>query len=106
MLHGPGFFQLITHPKLLDLAESLCGEELIASSVYRLRPKIPHYSYGAVPWHQDSAYFEPYCDRGLVLTVWIPLVDSDQRNGWLVGDSPRQSPPGCAAPAGRGQGLS
>ena len=83
VLHGPGFFQLITNPKLLDLAESLCGEELIASSVYRLRPKIPNYGYGAVPWHQDSAYFEPYCDRGLVLTVWVPLVDSDERNGCL-----------------------
>ena len=68
------------------MAESLCGEELIASSVYRLRPKIPHYNYGAVPWHQDSAYFEPYCDRGLVLTVWIPLVDTDEENGclWVI----------------------
>jgi ectoine hydroxylase-related dioxygenase (phytanoyl-CoA dioxygenase family) len=86
VLHGPGFFQLITNPKLLDVAESLCGEELIASSVYRLRPKIPNYDYGAVPWHQDSAYFEPYCDRGLVLTVWIPLVDANEENGclWVI----------------------
>ncbi len=86
ILHGPGFFRLIVNPKLLDVAESLCGEELIASSVYRLRPKIPHYNYGAVPWHQDSAYFEPYCDRGLVLTVWIPLVDANEENGcmWII----------------------
>ena len=41
VLHGPGLFELITNPKLLDVAESLCGEELVASSVYRLRPKIP-----------------------------------------------------------------
>jgi phytanoyl-CoA hydroxylase len=86
VLHGPGFFQLISNPKLLAVAESLCGPELIASSVYRLRPKIPHYGYGAVPWHQDSAYFEPYCDRALVLTVWIPLVDSNEQNGclWVI----------------------
>lgn len=86
VMHGAGFFQLITNPKLLDLAESLCGEELIASSVYRLRPKIPHYNYGAVPWHQDSAYFEPYCDLGLVLTMWIPLVDTCAENGclWVI----------------------
>lgn len=83
VLHGPGFFALITNPKLLDVAQSLCGDELIASSVYRLRPKIPDYHYGAVPWHQDSAYFEPYCDRSLVLTVWIPLVDADEENGCL-----------------------
>ena len=86
VLHGPGFFELITNPKLLDVAESLCGEELIASSVYRLRPKIPNYNYGAVPWHQDSAYFEPYCDKSLVLTVWIPLVDANAENGclWVI----------------------
>lgn len=86
VLHGPGFFALITNPKLLDVAESLCGEELVASSVYRLRPKIPNYNYGAVPWHQDSAYFEPYCDDALVLTVWIPLVDTNEHNGclWVI----------------------
>jgi len=86
VLHGPGFFALITNPKLLDVAQSLCGEELIASSVYRLRPKIPHFNYGAVPWHQDSAYFEPYCDQALVLTAWIPLVDTDAENGclWVI----------------------
>ena len=86
VLHGPGFFALITNPKLLDVAESLCGEELIASSTYRLRPKIPNYNYGAVPWHQDSGYFEPYCDKSLVLTVWIPLVDSNAENGclWVI----------------------
>jgi ectoine hydroxylase-related dioxygenase (phytanoyl-CoA dioxygenase family) len=86
VLHGPGFFRLITNPKLLDVAESLCGEELIASSVYRLRPKIPHYDYGGVPWHQDSACFEPCCDHSLVLTVWIPLVDTNQENGclWVI----------------------
>jgi phytanoyl-CoA hydroxylase len=82
-LSGPAFFGLITHPKLLDLAEALCGPEVIASSVYRLRPKIPNYNFGAVPWHQDSGYFEPYCDKSLVLTVWIPLVDATPERGCL-----------------------
>ena len=68
------------------MAESLCGQELIASSVYRVRPKIPNYGYGAVPWHQDSGYFEPYCDDALVLTVWLPLVDATPENGclWVI----------------------
>src|SRR5438270_159184 len=35
----PSFFGLMTNPNLLDVAEQLCGPELIASSVYRLRPK-------------------------------------------------------------------
>jgi len=70
----------------VDAAEQLCGPEVIASSVYRLRPKIPNYGYGAVPWHQDSSYFEPYCDNSLVLTAWVPLVDSNEENGcmWVI----------------------
>ena len=65
----PSFFGLMTNPKLLDVAEQLCGPELIASSVYRLRPKVRSHAWSEVPWHQDSGYFEPYCDHGLILTV-------------------------------------
>jgi len=36
-----------------------------------------------VPWHQDSGYFEPYCDLGLILTVWLPLVDATEERGCL-----------------------
>jgi ectoine hydroxylase-related dioxygenase (phytanoyl-CoA dioxygenase family) len=82
-LAGPAFFDLIRHPKLLDIAEQVCGPELIASSVYRLRPKIPNYDYGAVPWHQDSGYTEPYCDNALMLTVWLPLVDATEERGCM-----------------------
>lgn len=85
-LNGPAFFNLICNPRLLDMVEAFTGPEVIASSVYRLRPKIPHYNYGAVPWHQDSGYFEPFCDNGLVLTIWIPLVDTHADNGcmWVI----------------------
>ena len=79
----PAFFELIRYRPLLNIAESLCGPELIASSVYRLRPKLPNYGPGVVPWHQDSGYFEPYCDKSLILTCWIPLVDADASNGCL-----------------------
>jgi phytanoyl-CoA hydroxylase len=86
VLCGPAFFNLIRNEKLLDVAEALCGPELIASSVYRLRPKVPGHCNSAVPWHQDSGYFEPYCDKALVLTYWIPLVDATQDNGcmWVI----------------------
>src|ERR1700678_4499960 len=60
---GAAFFNLIRYPALHDIAEHLCGsDELIASSVYRLRPKIPNSIHSPVPWHQDSGYLEPYCD--------------------------------------------
>ncbi len=79
----PSFFNLMTNPKLLDVAEQFCGPEIIASSVYRLRPKVPSHSWSPVPWHQDSAYFEAYCDLGLVMTVWVPLVDATEERGCL-----------------------
>jgi phytanoyl-CoA hydroxylase len=86
VLSGAGIFGLITHPRLIDIAEQFCGPEVVASSVYRLRPKIPNYGYGAVPWHQDSSYFEPYCDDALVLTAWVPLVNATKENGclWVI----------------------
>jgi phytanoyl-CoA hydroxylase len=83
ILHGPGIFQLITAAPLIDVMEDLVGPEIIASSVYRLRPKIPNFGYGEVPWHQDSAYFEPFCDSHLIITAWVPLVDSDIENGCM-----------------------
>jgi phytanoyl-CoA hydroxylase len=82
-LATPGIFGLMTTPTLLDIAESLVGPEIIASSVYRLRPKLPGFWHGVVPWHQDSGYFEPYCDTSLILTVWIPLVDATVDRGCL-----------------------
>ncbi|MBI4558165.1 MAG: phytanoyl-CoA dioxygenase family protein [Candidatus Hydrogenedentes bacterium] len=86
VLSSPGIFHLISHPRLVDIAEVFCGPEVIASSVYRLRPKLPNYAYGAVPWHQDSGYFEPYCDHALVITAWVPLVDATEANGclWVI----------------------
>jgi len=85
-LSGPAFFNLIRHPRLLSIAEQMCGHELIASSVYRLRPKVPGHSSGEVPWHQDAGYTNPYCDRGLMLTVWLPLVDATADHGclWVI----------------------
>lgn len=82
----PAFFDLMRTPRLLDKVESLVGPEIIASSVYRLRPKVPHHHQSPVPWHQDSGYFEPYCDKALVLTVWLPLVEATEENGclWVV----------------------
>src|SRR5579862_8515317 len=45
-LAGPAVFDQIRNPKLLDLAEQFCGPEVIASSVYRLRPKVPGHRNG------------------------------------------------------------
>jgi hypothetical protein len=76
-------FDLIRHPSLLAAIESLVGPEIIASSVYRVRPKIPGKVRGVVPWHQDSGYFAAHCDTHLIVTCWVPLVDATQHNGCM-----------------------
>jgi phytanoyl-CoA hydroxylase len=81
--HGIEMFRVITHPKLLAVVESLVGPEIIGSSVFRVRPKIPGIGRGIVPWHQDSGYFMQLCDNQLILTCWIPLVDANTHNGCM-----------------------
>ena len=80
---GPAMFQMLTHPPLLSCVESIIGPTIIGSSVYRIRPKLPNWERGEVPWHQDSGYFMPHCDSHLIVTCWVPLVDATLENGCL-----------------------
>lgn len=80
---GEELFKVITHPKLIAKVESLVGPEIVGSSVYRIRPKVPDWAHGVVAWHQDSGYFARHCDDRLVLTCWMPLVDATVENGCL-----------------------
>lgn len=80
---GRAMFDLITHYRLLDAVESLVGPDIVGSSVYRIRPKVPGLDRGVVPWHQDSGYFAAHCDDNLIVTCWIPLVDATPENGCL-----------------------
>ena len=73
----------LRHPALLDCIEELVGVEIIGSSVYRVRPKVPAYDRGEVPWHQDSGYLLTHCDKDLMVTCWIPLIDATRDNGCL-----------------------
>ena len=80
---GPALFQMLVHSPLLSCIESLVGPTIIGSSVYRVRPKLPIWERGEVPWHQDSGYFLPHCDQYLIVTCWIPLIDVTTDNGCL-----------------------
>lgn len=79
----PAFFNVLVNPALLDVVGALVGPEIIANSVYRLRPKVPGHRKGAVPWHQDAAFLLPVCDKHLLVTAWIPLLDATVENGCL-----------------------
>jgi hypothetical protein len=80
---GAAMFDMVRHPPLLSCIQSIIGDEIVGSSVYRIRPKLPGDSHGEVPWHQDSGYTLSHCDTYMVVTCWIPLVDVSIQNGCL-----------------------
>ena len=81
--NGPAMLPCIRHAPLLSCIESLVGPDIVGSSVYRIRPKLPGWRRGEVPWHQDAGYTLAHCDRHLIVTCWVPLVDATLDNGCL-----------------------
>lgn len=80
---GPAMLAMLRHEPLLGCITSLIGPDIVGSSVYRIRPKMPRWERGEVPWHQDSGYFMAHCDTHLIVTCWVPLVDATLDNGCL-----------------------
>ncbi|MCP1307895.1 phytanoyl-CoA dioxygenase family protein [Paenibacillus tyrfis] len=78
----PGYFHLMSSPRILDAVESLIGGEIFCNPVYNVRPKVPGVAAGAVPWHQDKSYW-PDANANPVITVWISFVDATLENGCL-----------------------
>ncbi|HRW11080.1 MAG TPA: phytanoyl-CoA dioxygenase family protein [Caldilineaceae bacterium] len=88
-LRGAATFAFLRHPRLLDLAETFIGPEIICSPIQHVRPKLPS---GLTPrgsdphvvhWHQDAGVTWEEADPYFILTVWIPLVDATPENGCL-----------------------
>lgn len=78
----PGYFKLMSNPKILNVIEDLIGPEIFANPVYNVRPKVPKVAAGIVPWHQDKSYWSD-ANAAPVITVWIPFVDANFENGCL-----------------------
>ncbi|GDY11456.1 hypothetical protein LBMAG53_03330 [Planctomycetota bacterium] len=81
--HGPAMLTALRNDRLLEIISDLVGPQIIGSSVYRVRTKLPHHPKGEVPWHQDSGYLLPHCDRHRIITAWVPLVDANAANGCM-----------------------
>jgi len=76
-------FDMMRHPALLDVVEALVGPEIQATGAIALRPKVPNDKRTTVLWHQDSHYFGPDTAKQRLISVWIPLVDTDEKNGCM-----------------------
>jgi ectoine hydroxylase-related dioxygenase (phytanoyl-CoA dioxygenase family) len=90
---GPAVFNLLTNPRLLDVAESIVGPDIYSNPVQHIRMKLPKRavatgSYNGlvekVIWHQDNGVILPEADESTILTVWLPLSDATVENGCLA----------------------
>ena len=82
-LKTKGMFQILTHPTLLAIVESLIGPEILAHPQFNLRAKLPDQDEGVVPWHQDLGYLQPDAEGTFMVNFWIPLVDATPENGCM-----------------------
>ena len=80
---GPQLHALITHPAIADALEPHLGPNISFNGDYHLRPKMPESEATAFPLHQDSQYYGKPSQHAHIITVWIPLVDVDEKNGCL-----------------------
>lgn len=86
-------FNLLRHPRLLDIAEQFVGPEVLSNPIQHTRIKPPERMVPAqaknglvvrVGWHQDQGVATPEQDEVPVLTVWLPITDATVENGCLA----------------------
>jgi phytanoyl-CoA hydroxylase len=79
---SPTLRDFAAHPAILDILHDLVGDDVRLywdQSVYKKWQKPQEF-----PWHQDNGY--TYIEPQQYLTLWLPLVDVDERNGcpWIA----------------------
>ena len=82
---GEATFNFLKNPKILDLAESFVGSEIVCNPIQHIRPVLPKRESQRLPtpWHQDAGVCWPDTDPYFMLTIWIPIVDATLENGCL-----------------------
>ena len=88
------FNHLLTHPNILDIAETVIGTpELYSNPIQHTRIKPPQ---SALPstivdsnvartgWHQDEAVLTDDATDTTMLTVWVAMTDATVQNGCMM----------------------
>ncbi|MBL8553633.1 MAG: phytanoyl-CoA dioxygenase family protein [Phenylobacterium sp.] len=79
---SPALAAFAAHPAIKDVVHDLIGPDVRLywdQAVYKKTEKPQDF-----PWHQDNGY--AFVEPQQYLTLWIPLVDVDERNGcpWIA----------------------
>lgn len=86
-------FNLLRHPRLLDVVEHFVGPEVYSNPIQHTRIKPPERMVPPqarngivtrVGWHQDQGVATPEQDDVPVLTVWLAITDATVQNGCLA----------------------
>ena len=82
---GEATYNFLKNPKILDLAESFVGSEIMCNPIQHIRAVLPkrEAQREPTPWHQDAGVCWPDTDPYFMLTIWIPIVDATLENGCL-----------------------
>jgi len=89
---GPATFNMMRHPRLLDLVEDLIGPEITSNPIQHVRIKPPatdmkdgeHRAHiTKTLWHQDRGVTQEVADDTNMITVWIAVNDATIENGCL-----------------------
>jgi len=90
---GPAVFGLLTHPAILDIAESILGPEVVSNPVQHARIKPPESALNAsgkgnsnmarTGWHQDAAVVLEHAEISPILTVWVAMTDATPQMGCM-----------------------
>lgn len=113
---GPAVFNLLTHPSILDIAQSIVGEEIVSNPVQHVRIKPPesalseegrgNSNMARTGWHQDAAVIVEDAENSPMLTVWVALTDATPEMGCMqaVAGSHRWDSLGLHCPGRSGVG--
>ena len=72
-----GVWDLVTHPRLVDIASDLLGETVICRHSHFFG-KLPD-DGKRVSWHQDASYWP--LSPSKVVSIWLAIDDSSRDNG-------------------------
>ena len=76
-------YNLIHNTKIINCIKKILGSAIMHNGDFHLRPKLPNNKFTIFPWHQDSQFYGEFTKYLHIITIHIPLVETNIKNGCL-----------------------